>query len=94
WALTLISNVYIGLAERAMEIAIGHCHRATSIAIPAGTVAHHPQPASTPAPMPSPTRPSVRHSSASIPPAPAGDPSRPLTHDGDTVNTPITSADA
>ncbi|MEO5898972.1 MAG: acyl-CoA dehydrogenase family protein, partial [Ilumatobacteraceae bacterium] len=42
WALTLISNVYIGLAERAMEIAIGHCHRATSIAIPAGTVAHHP----------------------------------------------------
>ena len=42
WALTLISNVYVGIAERAMEIAIEHCHRATSIAIPAGTVAHHP----------------------------------------------------
>ena len=42
WALTLISNVYLGIAERAMELAIEHCHRATSIALPAGTVAHHP----------------------------------------------------
>ena len=42
WALTLISNVYIGLVERAMELTIEHCLRATSIAIPAGTVAHHP----------------------------------------------------
>ncbi|MGZ4765937.1 MAG: acyl-CoA dehydrogenase family protein [Ilumatobacteraceae bacterium] len=42
WALTLISNVYVGIAERAMEIAIEHCHRATSIAIPAGTLDHHP----------------------------------------------------
>ncbi len=42
WALTLISNVYVGIAERAMEIAIEHCHRATSIAIPAGTMDHHP----------------------------------------------------
>ena len=42
WALTLISNVYVGIAERAMELAIEHCHRATSIAIPAGTVDHHP----------------------------------------------------
>ena len=42
WALTLISNVYVGIAERAMDIAIEHCHRATSIAIPAGSIAHHP----------------------------------------------------
>ena len=42
WALTLIGNVYVGVAERAMEIAIEHCHRATSIAIPAGTIDHHP----------------------------------------------------
>jgi alkylation response protein AidB-like acyl-CoA dehydrogenase len=42
WALTLISNVYVGIAERAMELAIEHCHRATSIAIPAGTIDHHP----------------------------------------------------
>jgi alkylation response protein AidB-like acyl-CoA dehydrogenase len=42
WALTLISNVYVGIAERAMELAIEHCQRATSIAIPAGTVSHHP----------------------------------------------------
>ena len=42
WALTLISNVYVGIAERAMELAIEQCRRATSIAIPAGTVNHHP----------------------------------------------------
>jgi len=42
WALTLISNVYVGIAERAMELAIEHARRATSIAIPAGTMAHHP----------------------------------------------------
>jgi alkylation response protein AidB-like acyl-CoA dehydrogenase len=42
WALTLISNVYVGIAERAMELAVQHAHRATSIAIPAGTIAHHP----------------------------------------------------
>ena len=42
WALTLISNVYLGIAERAMELAIEHSQRATSIAIPAGTMAHHP----------------------------------------------------
>ncbi len=38
----VISNVYIGIAERAMELAIEHSHRATSIALTAGTVAHHP----------------------------------------------------
>ncbi|MBI5087774.1 MAG: acyl-CoA/acyl-ACP dehydrogenase, partial [Actinobacteria bacterium] len=42
WALTLISNVYVGIAERALELTIEHCRRATSIAIPAGTTAHHP----------------------------------------------------
>ena len=42
WALTLISNVYVGIAERAMELAIEHGRKATSIAIPAGTIAHHP----------------------------------------------------
>ena len=42
WALTLISNVYVGIAERALEIAIADATRKTSIAIPAGTMAHHP----------------------------------------------------
>jgi alkylation response protein AidB-like acyl-CoA dehydrogenase len=42
WALTLISNVYVGIAERALEIAIADATHKTSIAIPAGTMAHHP----------------------------------------------------
>ena len=42
WALTLISNVYVGIAERALEIAVADATRKTSIAIPAGTFAHHP----------------------------------------------------
>ncbi len=42
WALTLISNVYVGIAERALEIAIADATHKTSIAIPAGTFAHHP----------------------------------------------------
>lgn len=42
WALTLISNVYVGIAERAMELAVEHCRRATSIALAGGTMAHHP----------------------------------------------------
>jgi alkylation response protein AidB-like acyl-CoA dehydrogenase len=42
WALTLIANVYIGIAERALEIAVTQADRRTSIAIPRGTFAHHP----------------------------------------------------
>ncbi|MGR6964413.1 acyl-CoA dehydrogenase family protein [Geodermatophilus sp. URMC 61] len=42
WAVTLIANVYVGVAERALEIAIAQAARRTSIAIPRGTFAHHP----------------------------------------------------
>jgi alkylation response protein AidB-like acyl-CoA dehydrogenase len=42
WALTLIANVYVGIAERAMEIAVAQACRRTSIAIPGGTVAANP----------------------------------------------------
>src|SRR5262245_7841389 len=42
WALTLIANVYVGIAERALEIAVEQAARRTSIAIPRGTYAHHP----------------------------------------------------
>jgi alkylation response protein AidB-like acyl-CoA dehydrogenase len=42
WALTLIANVYVGIAERALELAVEHARRATSIAIPGSTFAHHP----------------------------------------------------
>jgi alkylation response protein AidB-like acyl-CoA dehydrogenase len=42
WALTLIANVYIGIAERALEIAVGQAARRTSIAIPRRTLAHNP----------------------------------------------------
>ncbi len=42
WALTLIANVYVGIAERALELAVEQAGRRTSIAIPRGTFAHHP----------------------------------------------------
>jgi alkylation response protein AidB-like acyl-CoA dehydrogenase len=42
WALTLISNVYVGIAERSLELAIEHARTRTSIAIPNGTYAHYP----------------------------------------------------
>jgi len=42
WALTLIANVYVGIAERALDLAVEHAQRRTSIAIPKGTFAHHP----------------------------------------------------
>ncbi|HVM64215.1 MAG TPA: acyl-CoA dehydrogenase family protein [Acidimicrobiales bacterium] len=42
WALTLIANVYVGIAERALEIAVDAATRRTSIAIPRHTLAHHP----------------------------------------------------
>src|SRR5947209_589910 len=42
WAVTLIANVYVGIAERALEIAVTQAARRRSIAIPRGTFAHHP----------------------------------------------------
>ncbi|MFR9804287.1 acyl-CoA dehydrogenase family protein [Pseudonocardia sp. RS010] len=42
WALTLIANVYVGVAERALELAVAHARTRTSIALPRGTFAHHP----------------------------------------------------
>jgi alkylation response protein AidB-like acyl-CoA dehydrogenase len=42
WAVTLIANVYVGIAERALEIAVEQASRRTSIAIPRGTFAQHP----------------------------------------------------
>jgi alkylation response protein AidB-like acyl-CoA dehydrogenase len=42
WALTLIGNVYVGIAERALELAVDHARQRTSIAIPKQTFAHHP----------------------------------------------------
>ncbi len=42
WALTLIANVYVGIAERALDLAVEHARRSTSIAIPKHTFAHHP----------------------------------------------------
>ncbi len=42
WAVTLIANVYVGTAERALEITLAHAARRTSIAIPRGIFAHHP----------------------------------------------------
>ena len=42
WALCLIANVYVGIAERALELAVDHARLHTSIAIPNGTFAHHP----------------------------------------------------
>jgi alkylation response protein AidB-like acyl-CoA dehydrogenase len=42
WALTLIGNVYVGIAERALDLAVEHARHHTSIAIPLGTFAHHP----------------------------------------------------
>jgi alkylation response protein AidB-like acyl-CoA dehydrogenase len=42
WALTLIANVYVGIAERALDLAVEHARRRTAIAIPNRTFAHHP----------------------------------------------------
>lgn len=42
WALTLIANAYVGIAERALELAVESANRRTSIAIPGGTFARHP----------------------------------------------------
>jgi alkylation response protein AidB-like acyl-CoA dehydrogenase len=42
WAVTLIANVYVGVAERALEIAVEQVARRSSIAIPRRTLVHHP----------------------------------------------------
>jgi alkylation response protein AidB-like acyl-CoA dehydrogenase len=42
WAVTLIANVYVGIAERALDLAVEHAVHRRSIAIPRGTFAHHP----------------------------------------------------
>jgi alkylation response protein AidB-like acyl-CoA dehydrogenase len=42
WALTLFSNVYTGIAERALELAVASAARRTSIAVERGSLAHHP----------------------------------------------------
>ncbi|MDY7103656.1 MAG: acyl-CoA dehydrogenase family protein [Actinomycetota bacterium] len=42
WALPLLSNVYLGIAERAHELAVQSATTKTSVAIPGGTYAHNP----------------------------------------------------
>lgn len=42
WGLTLISNVYIGIAERALELASEALNAKTSIALDGRTLAHNP----------------------------------------------------
>ena len=42
WALTLISNVYLGMAERALELAVESATSRSSIGLPAGAYATNP----------------------------------------------------
>ncbi len=42
WALPLIANVYLGIAERALELAVDSARQKTSIAIERGAYAYHP----------------------------------------------------
>jgi alkylation response protein AidB-like acyl-CoA dehydrogenase len=42
WALPLIATVYVGIAERALELAVNSATRKTSIAIERGAYAYHP----------------------------------------------------
>jgi alkylation response protein AidB-like acyl-CoA dehydrogenase len=42
WALPLIASVYVGIAERALELAASGARRKTSIAIERGAYAYHP----------------------------------------------------
>jgi alkylation response protein AidB-like acyl-CoA dehydrogenase len=42
WALTLIGNVYVGIAELALDLTVEDARHRTSIAIPHSTFAHHP----------------------------------------------------
>lgn len=42
WALALVSNVYVGIAERALELAVASLHAKTSIGLEGRTLAHNP----------------------------------------------------
>jgi alkylation response protein AidB-like acyl-CoA dehydrogenase len=42
WALTLIANVYVGIAERALELAVASARKRTSIGIERGAYAYNP----------------------------------------------------
>ena len=42
WALPLIATVYVGIAERALELAVAGARRKTSIAVERGAYAYHP----------------------------------------------------
>jgi alkylation response protein AidB-like acyl-CoA dehydrogenase len=42
WPLLTFASVYLGIADRALEIAIADANRKTSVAIPRGTYAHNP----------------------------------------------------
>jgi alkylation response protein AidB-like acyl-CoA dehydrogenase len=42
WALPVFANVYLGIAERALELAIESATSKSSVAIPRGTYAHNP----------------------------------------------------
>jgi alkylation response protein AidB-like acyl-CoA dehydrogenase len=42
WALPIFANVYLGIAERALELAIESATKKSSVAIPRGTYAHNP----------------------------------------------------
>ena len=42
WPLSLIATVYLGIAERALELAVGGARRKTSIAIERGAYAYNP----------------------------------------------------
>jgi alkylation response protein AidB-like acyl-CoA dehydrogenase len=42
WALAVIANVYLGIADRALELAVASARKKTSIAIPRGAYAYNP----------------------------------------------------
>ncbi len=42
WALPVFANVYLGIAERALELAITSATTKSSVAIPRGLYAHNP----------------------------------------------------
>ncbi len=42
WALPLIASVYLGIADRALELAVDGARRKTSVAIERGAYAYHP----------------------------------------------------
>jgi alkylation response protein AidB-like acyl-CoA dehydrogenase len=42
WALVLISNVYLGIAERAFELAVQAARGKRAVSLPQGTFANHP----------------------------------------------------